>query len=63
MVLSVATEKIPSDTPGIDPETVRLVAQCLGTKAKKIKTDLKKKMVEVVEWIGLVQDMAEWRFL
>ena len=28
MVLSVATEKIPSDTTGIDPETVRLVAQC-----------------------------------
>jgi hypothetical protein len=30
MVLSVATEKIPSDTIGIDPETVRLVAQCLN---------------------------------
>jgi hypothetical protein len=31
MVLSVATEKIPSVTPpGIDPETVRLVAQCLN---------------------------------
>jgi hypothetical protein len=29
MVPSVATEKIPSVTPpGIDPETVRLVAQC-----------------------------------
>jgi hypothetical protein len=31
MVSSVATEKIPSVTPpGIDPETVRLVAQCLN---------------------------------
>jgi hypothetical protein len=31
MVPSVATEKIPSVTPpGIDPETVRLVAQCLN---------------------------------
>jgi hypothetical protein len=31
MVQSVATEKIPSVTqPGIDPETVRLVAQCLN---------------------------------
>jgi hypothetical protein len=31
MVLSVATEKIPIVTPpGIDPETVRLVAQCLN---------------------------------
>jgi hypothetical protein len=30
MVLSVATEKIPSDTTGIDSETVRLVAQCLN---------------------------------
>jgi hypothetical protein len=31
MVLSVAMEKIPSVTPsGIDPETVRLVAQCLN---------------------------------
>jgi hypothetical protein len=31
MVPSVATEKIPSATPpGIDPETVRLVAQCLN---------------------------------
>jgi hypothetical protein len=31
MVPSVATEKIPSMTPpGIDPETVRLVAQCLN---------------------------------
>ena len=30
VVLSVATEKIPSDTTGIDPETVRLVAQCLN---------------------------------
>jgi hypothetical protein len=30
MVPSVATDKIPSVTPpGIDPETVRLVAQCL----------------------------------
>jgi len=28
MVLSVAMEKIPSDT--IDPETVRLVGQCLN---------------------------------
>jgi hypothetical protein len=31
MVPSVATEKIPSVTPpGIDPETVQLVAQCLN---------------------------------
>jgi hypothetical protein len=31
MVPTVATEKIPSVTPrGIDPETVRLVAQCLN---------------------------------
>jgi hypothetical protein len=31
MVPSVATEKIPIVTPpGIDPETVRLVAQCLN---------------------------------
>jgi hypothetical protein len=31
MVPSVATEKIPTVTPlGIDPETVRLVAQCLN---------------------------------
>jgi hypothetical protein len=31
MVPSVATEKIPGVTPpGIDPETVRLVAQCLN---------------------------------
>jgi hypothetical protein len=31
MVPSVATENIPSVTPpGIDPETVRLVAQCLN---------------------------------
>jgi hypothetical protein len=31
MVPSVATEKVPSVTPpGIDPETVRLVAQCLN---------------------------------
>jgi hypothetical protein len=31
MVPSVATEKIPSVTPpGIDPVTVRLVAQCLN---------------------------------
>jgi hypothetical protein len=31
MFPSVATEKIPSVTPpGIDPETVRLVAQCLN---------------------------------
>jgi hypothetical protein len=31
MVPSVATEKIPSVTPpGIDPETVRLVEQCLN---------------------------------
>jgi hypothetical protein len=31
MVPSVVTEKIPSVTPpGIDPETVRLVAQCLN---------------------------------
>jgi hypothetical protein len=30
MVPSVATEKFPSlTTPGTDPETVRLVAQCL----------------------------------
>ena len=30
MVLSVATEKSPVTPPGIDPETVRLVAQCLN---------------------------------
>jgi hypothetical protein len=31
MVPSVATEKIPSvTTPGIDPETVRLVEQCIN---------------------------------
>jgi hypothetical protein len=31
MVPSVATDKIPSVTPpGIDPDTVRLVAQCLN---------------------------------
>ena len=30
MVLSVATEKILGDTTGIDPEAVRLVAQCLN---------------------------------
>ena len=30
MVLSVGTEKITSDTPGIDPEAVQLVAQCLN---------------------------------
>ena len=30
MVLSVATEKSPVIPPGIDPETVRLVAQCLN---------------------------------
>ena len=30
MVPSVATEKSPVTTPGIDPETVRLVAQCLN---------------------------------
>ena len=29
MFLSVATEKIPSDTTGIDSEIVRLVAQYL----------------------------------
>jgi hypothetical protein len=34
MVPSVATENIPSVTPpGIDPETVRLVAQCLNQYA------------------------------
>jgi hypothetical protein len=31
MIPSVATEKIPSVTPpGVDPETVQLVAQCLN---------------------------------
>jgi hypothetical protein len=30
MVLSVATEKIPRTPSGIEPETVRLVAQCLN---------------------------------
>jgi hypothetical protein len=37
MVPSVATEKIPSVTsPGIDPETVRLVALCIhGNMASK----------------------------
>jgi hypothetical protein len=30
MVLSVTTEKIPVTPPGIDPEIVRLVAQCLN---------------------------------
>ena len=30
MVLSVAKEKSPVTPPGIDPETVRLVAQCLN---------------------------------
>ena len=30
MVLSVATEISPVTLPGIDPETVRLVAQCLN---------------------------------
>ena len=29
MVLSVATEKSPVTPPGIDPETVRIVAQCV----------------------------------
>ena len=28
--MSVATEKSPVTPPGIDPETVRLVAQCLN---------------------------------
>ena len=30
MVLSVTTEKSPVTPPGIDPETIRLVAQCLN---------------------------------
>jgi hypothetical protein len=30
MVPSVASEKIRSDHPGIDPDTLRLVAQCLN---------------------------------
>ena len=30
MVPSVVTEKIPSDTTGIDPKTLRLAAQCLN---------------------------------
>jgi hypothetical protein len=30
MVPSVASEKIPSDTSGIDPETFQLAAQCLN---------------------------------
>jgi hypothetical protein len=30
MELSVDTEKIPSDTTGIDPGTLRLIAQCLN---------------------------------
>jgi hypothetical protein len=30
MVLSIATEKSPVTPPGIDPETVRLVVQCLN---------------------------------
>ena len=30
MVLLAATEKTPVTPPGIDPETVRLVAQCLN---------------------------------
>ena len=30
MVLLVATEKIPSDTTGNRPETVRIVAHCLN---------------------------------
>jgi hypothetical protein len=30
MVPLVGSEKIPSDTLGIDPETVRRVAQCLN---------------------------------
>jgi hypothetical protein len=36
MVQSVATEKIPSVTPpGIDPETFRLLAQCLNDNVEK----------------------------
>ena len=30
MVLSIATEKPPVTRPGIDPETIRLLAQCLN---------------------------------
>ena len=33
MVPSVATEEIPSDTTGIYPEILRLVAQCLNYDA------------------------------
>jgi hypothetical protein len=40
MVPSVATEKIPSVTPpGIDPETVRLVAQCLNHYATPVNNE------------------------
>ena len=33
MVSSVASEKIPSDTNGIEPKTLRLAAQCLNPYA------------------------------
>ena len=39
MVLSVATEKKSSvASPGIDPETVRLIAQCLNHYVTRGKT-------------------------
>ena len=68
MVLSVAMEKSPVTPPGIDPETVRLVVQCLnhyatpGPKSatvgklcyvKTIKTDKGALMLEKVDTTDL----------